>query len=68
MVFHPFSMLQIEFVSTLLGSVSCILIKSIEYYNFPVVCLSDLSIRQMLVSSNVLGKVLFWSILEEYEK
>lgn len=68
MVFHPFSMLQIEFVSTLLGSVSCILIKSIEYYNFPVVCLSDLNIRQMLVSSNVLGKVLFWSILEEYEK
>ena len=68
MVFHPFSMLQIEFISILLRSFSCIFIKGIGYYDFPVVSLSDLSIREMLVSSNVIGKVPSCSVLEEYKK
>ena len=68
MVFHPFSMLQIEFISILLRSFSCIFVKGIGYYDFPVVSLSDLSIREMLVSSNVLGKVPSCSVLEEYKK
>ena len=68
MVFHPFSVLQIEFISILLRRFSCIFIESIGYYNFPVVSLSDLSIREMLVSSNVLGKVPSCSVLEEYKK
>ena len=68
MVFHPFSMLQIEFISMLLRSFSCIFTKGIGYDNFPVVSLSDLSIREMLVSSNVLGKVPSCSVLEEYKK
>ena len=68
MVFHPFSMLQIEFISILLSCFSCIFVKDIGYYDFPLVSLSDHSVREMLVSSNVLGKVPSCSVLEEYKK
>ena len=44
-------MLQIEFVSILLRSFSSIFIKDIGYYNFPMMSLSGLGIRE-IVSSN----------------
>ena len=68
MVFHSFSVLQIEFSSIVLRFFSCIFVKDIGYYDFPVVSLFDLSIREMLVSSNVLEKVPSCSVLEEYKK